>query len=79
MTQSVLRSVLTHDVQGDPGLLGEAHVGVGGHASVPRPHVAPVQPLYGQGVLHGALLVGDVGLVNDGVVSVPEDTRGRLA
>lgn len=72
-------SLLTHDVQGDPGLLGQAHVGVGGHASVPRAHVSPVQPLDGQGVLHRALLIGDVGFVNDGVVSVPQNTRGRLA
>ena len=34
--------VLTHDVEGDPGLLRQRHVVVGGHAAVARPHVAPV-------------------------------------
>ena len=97
--------VLTHDVEGDPGLLRQRHVVVGGHAPVARPHVAPVQPLDRQRVLHqsqlstlssppirgehcsppitahlhGALLVGDVCLVYDGGVSVPQHAGRGLA
>ena len=69
---------LTHDVQRDPGLGGEGHVVVGGETAIARPHVAPVQSLDGQRVLDGSLLVGDVGLVYDGVVPVPEHAGGRL-
>ena len=71
--------LLTHDVQGDPGLRGERHVVVGGQTPPPRSHVTPVQPLYGQSVLHGPLLVCYEGLVYDGVVPVPEDRGGRLS
>ena len=71
--------ILTHDVQRDPGLCGESHVVVGGQAPVPGAHVAPVQSLDGQRVLDGSLLVGDVGLVYDGVVPVPEHAGRWLA
>ena len=71
--------LLTHDVQGDPGLRGERHVVVGGQTPPARSHVTPVQPLYGESVLHGPLLVSYEGLVYDGVVPVPEDRGGRLS
>ena len=71
--------LLTHDVQGDPGLRGERHVVVGGQTPPAGSHVTPVQPLYGESVLHGPLLVSYEGLVYDGVVPVPEDRGGRLS
>ena len=78
MSRVTLQLILTHDVQCDPGLCGPSHVVVGGDTPPPGTHVTPVQSLYGQRVLHRALLVGDVGLVYDGVVPVPEDAGRRL-
>ena len=75
----MLPLLLTHDIESDPGLLRQRHVVVAGDTSVPRPHVATIQPLYRQRVLDSALLVGDVRLVDDAVVAEPENTGRGLA
>jgi hypothetical protein len=40
--------LLTHDVNGEVGLLGRCDVAVAGHTAEQRAHVSPVQP--GQGI-----------------------------